>query len=238
LEQAYLLDIEQLDYADAYILQQKLQKLRSDNSIPDTLILLEHPPVITTGRSGGREHLKVLPEKLLRQGIPIYETDRGGSVTFHGLGQVVAYPIFNLRISDGDLLLFLRMLEEVVIKLLKIYGLKGERFPPYTGVWVNGKKIAAIGVSCRNSVTMHGLALNVNTDLSYFSLINPCGISGYDVTSMAECLGGNVSIEMLRNRLSFLFAIVFKLFFTRLPDQFAAGYIPVRAIHTGEKKAL
>lgn len=228
MKPAYLINLAQIPYSEALAVQKMLQKMRLKELIPDTLFIVEHSPVITIGRAGGWNHLKATPEDIYRKGIAILESDRGGSVTFHGPGQLVAYPIFNLSLCNGDLLQYLRLLENVVIQLLERYSIRARRFPPHTGVWVDDKKIAAIGVSCRQSVTMHGLALNVDIDLDYFSLMNPCGIIDYGVTSMAEKLNYNFSKNQVRTELGELFSAIFNLSFCKMSlemiDQLSAGF--------------
>ncbi len=228
MKPAYLVNIELTPYSEALAYQKSLQRMRIEKLIPDTLIILEHTPVITIGRSGGWHHLKATPEDISRKDIAIFESDRGGSVTFHGPGQLVAYPIFNLSLCNGDLLHYLRLLEEVIIQLLERYSISGRRFPPHTGVWVDDTKIAAIGVSCRQSVSMHGLALNVDIDLNYFSLINPCGIIDYGITSMVEETDCELNKDQIRTELEDLFSTVFNLTFCDMPsemiDQLLAGF--------------
>jgi lipoate-protein ligase B len=155
----------------------------------DLLLLVEHPPVVTLGRSAKEQHL-VVPRPLLAQrGVELFEVERGGDVTFHGLGQLVGYPIVDLRRHKQDLHWYLRQLEEALIRALAQYAITAERNPGYTGVWTQGRKIASIGVHARNWVTWHGFALNVTTDLSYFDLIVPCGIQQVTMTSMDRELG-------------------------------------------------
>lgn len=179
------------------------------------LLLLEHYPVITNGRFAEDNNF-VLPVSLIEQrGIEVYRTDRGGDLTYHGPGQLVAYPILSLREFKLGARAYIHSLEEVLIKTLHAYGIDAHSDPGYPGVWVKGKgegtraKIASIGVSVKNGVTSHGCALNVSTDLSYFSLIVPCGIPEVNITSMENVLGEKVDIDSIADTFSRLFAQVF-----------------------------
>jgi lipoate-protein ligase B len=177
-------------YLETWELQRSLASQRAADEIPDTLLLLEHPPTYTIGRSGGHDHLLVSPETLLERGATLVEVDRGGDITYHGPGQLVGYPILQIKNHGRDLHQYLRMLEQVLIDVLATYGLAGRRFPGYTGVWVAAEKIAAIGIRVNaRGVTSHGFALNVNTHLADFAAIVPCGISDYGVTSLERLLG-------------------------------------------------
>ena len=210
---AVILNQQPLEYDEAYRYQAQLHQLRAEGKIDDTLLLLEHKPVYTIGRDGGWHHIKVPLESLARQGIQVVETDRGGSITFHGPGQLVCYPIFNMDLVEGDLHLFLRKLEEVVIGILDLFNVQAERFKPYPGVWVGPGKIAAVGVSCRSSVSLHGTALNINPSLKYFDWIEPCGITGYGVTTLSRELGVEVKMSQLWKPAVEKFAEVFYLNF-------------------------
>ena len=176
-------------YAEGWELQRKLVGLRKRDEIPDTLVLLEHPPVYTVGRAAkDASNLGVGEEYLRSLGAEVFWSDRGGDATFHGPGQLVVYPI--LRLKQPDTHKYLRDLEELIILVLSDYDLHAGRHPAYTGVWVGGKKIAAIGVKFSSGrITSHGFALNVTTDLSWFDRITPCGIREYGVTSLARELG-------------------------------------------------
>lgn len=179
-----------LEYNVAWELQRNLARQRSAGAIDDTLLLLQHPPTYTLGRSTRAEHLLVAPSTLIREGVALVESDRGGDITYHGPGQVVGYPILKLWRYGGDLLRYLRMLEETLIVALSAYGVSARRVAGLTGVWVGEEKIAAIGVKLTASgVTLHGFALNVSTDLRAFSRIVPCGIADRGVTSLERLLG-------------------------------------------------
>lgn len=180
-------------YAGIWALQRALVAARQAGSVPDTLILLEHAPVVTIGRSGRRSNLVVSPDALAARGIEVLDIERGGDVTYHGPGQMVGYPIVDLRALNEDVVRFMRVLEASVIATLELFGITASRERGFPGVWVDGAKICAVGVAVRRRVTMHGFALNVNTDLDAFSVINPCGL-GRPVTSMARVLGHSVDL--------------------------------------------
>lgn len=174
-------------YTEALELQREVARRRIDGTIPeDVLLLVEHPPVITLGRSSKQRHLMASPELLRARGVELFEVERGGDVTFHGPGQLVGYPVVNLKRHRQDLHWYLRQLEEVLIGALATHGLTGARSEGQTGVWVENRKIASIGVHARDWVTWHGFALNVATDLAYFDMIVPCGIQDVVMTSMAR----------------------------------------------------
>ncbi|MFL5497910.1 MAG: lipoyl(octanoyl) transferase LipB [Gemmatimonadaceae bacterium] len=202
-----------MGYGEALELQRSIARDRISGTIPqDVLLLLEHPPVVTLGRGAKEKHLVASPEFLQSKGVELFEVERGGDVTFHGPGQLVGYPIIDLKRHRQDLHWYLRTIEQALINTLEDYGIPGERNTAYTGVWTRGKKIASIGVHARDWVTWHGFALNVTTDLSYFDLIIPCGIDGVVMTSVARELGAeDISIQDLRDRISAKFAEAFDL---------------------------
>lgn len=186
----------------------KRSNRKTDNPQPthNYLLWVEHPPVFTLGKSGKMEHLLVDKEALAEKGIEFYQTNRGGDITFHGPGQLVVYPIFDLDNFFTDIHKYLRFLEEAVIETLKEYGLNGSRSQGETGVWLEvgtpfARKICAMGVRASRWVTMHGLAFNINTDLSYFDHIVPCGIQGKGVTSLSKELGREISLEEVKEKL-------------------------------------
>jgi lipoyl(octanoyl) transferase len=179
-------------YDEAVALQERVHRARREGRIPDILLLLQHPPVITLGRGAHAEHLLASPVRLEQQGIQVRETARGGDVTYHGPGQLVGYPIIDLKERGRDVHRYLRDVEEALIRALETFSLPGERIPGLTGVWVGAEKIAAIGVGVRQWVTWHGFALNVSTNLDAFSLIVPCGIRDRGVTSLERLLGRTV----------------------------------------------
>ena len=202
-----------LGYGEALELQRNIARDRISGAIPhDVLLFLEHPPVVTLGRGTKQKHLVASPEFLQSKGVELFEVERGGDVTFHGPGQLVGYPIIDLKRHRQDLHWYLRTIEAALINTLADYGIKAERKAPYTGVWTQGKKIASIGVHARDWVTWHGFALNVTTDLSYFDLIIPCGIDGVVMTSIARELGSEeISQQDVRDRVTAKFAEAFDL---------------------------
>jgi lipoyl(octanoyl) transferase len=201
-------ELGRIGYGAALELQRELVEKRKRGLIPDQFLLLEHPHVITLGRNGRLEHLLASPEVLERAGIEFFHTDRGGDITYHGPGQVVGYPILDLRGWRKDVVAYVRGLEQVIIEALAEFGLRGEREPGRTGVWIQGRKIAAIGVHVSRWVTSHGFAFNVSTDLSYFRYIVPCGLTA-PVTSMAE-LGVPADLERVHAALVRAFSRVFE----------------------------
>lgn len=210
-----------VDYATGLRRQQKLVELRKDGRVGDVLLLLEHTPVITLGRNAESAHVLASPERLAERGVEVFECDRGGDVTFHGPGQLVGYPIFDLRGFAAErgvgktlgAVEFVRRLEEVLIRTCADFRIAAERVAGLTGVWTaeaaRQAKIAAIGVHISRGVTSHGFALNVRTDLSFFDLIIPCGITAKPVTSMAEELGSPVALEEVAHSVSRNFGAVF-----------------------------
>jgi lipoyl(octanoyl) transferase len=200
-------ELGRLDYAAALELQQRLVAERKQGAICDQLLLLEHPHVITMGRNGHMENLLASGEILDRAGIAFYPTDRGGDVTYHGPGQLVGYPVLDLREWKRDVGAYVRGIEQTIIGTLGDYGIAAGRIPKLTGVWVGERKIAAIGVHISRWVTSHGFALNVSTDLAYFQYIVPCGLTR-PVTSMAQ-LGVRASLEEVGQRLAVHFGRIF-----------------------------
>ena len=196
-------------YGRALELQHKLRQAREEGEIPDVLLLLQHPPVFTIGRFRGEEDLIATPEKLQQAGIAVFHTNRGGSITYHGPGQLVGYPIINLKDNGPGVREYIWMLEEVIISLLLSLGIQGERVGQYRGVWVGERKICSIGVHVSRYVTMHGFALNVNTNLQHFDYINPCGIRGNVMTSLAKLLGHPIEVEDVTGALVDSFSAVF-----------------------------
>jgi lipoyl(octanoyl) transferase len=207
-----ILPLGTVDYATGLRLQQKLVQLRKDGLVGDVLLLLEHAPVITLGRNAKAANVVASPEQLAKRGVEVCECDRGGDVTFHGPGQLVGYPIFDLRgftSTDGKrktlgVVEFVRRLEEVLIRTCADFRIPAERVAGLTGAWTsNGDgKIAAIGVHISRSVTSHGFALNVNVNLDYFNLIVPCGITSKPVTSMAKQLGQELLLQEVAHSVS------------------------------------
>ena len=201
-----------VSYTEALELQRTLARDRISGVIPqDVLLLVEHPPVVTLGRSSKGKHLLASPELLASRGVELFEVERGGDVTFHGPGQLVGYPIMDLKRHRQDLHWYLRQLERSLIDVLGQYGISAEQNKGLTGVWTGGRKIASIGVHARDWVTWHGFALNVTTDLSYFDLIVPCGIDGVQMTSMARELTAAPDAEAVSHTVADIFASSFEL---------------------------
>ena len=196
-----------IEYGRAFEWQQQLVARRKAGEIPDQLILLEHPHTITLGRNGSLQNLLASDEVLARTGIAFHPTDRGGDITYHGPGQIVGYPILDLREWKRDVVGYVRAVEQVLIDTLDDFGIQAGRIPKCTGVWVDGRKVAAIGVHISRWITSHGFALNVSTDMSYFQYIVPCGLTK-PVTSMAQ-LGVNAPWQEVAERLAAHFGRVF-----------------------------
>lgn len=200
-------------YGDALVLQRELVERRKAGGIPDQLLLLQHPPVITLGvkTRNDRSHVLANEQALSTRGVEVFESGRGGDVTFHGPGQIVGYPILDLRPGRSDVHRYVRDLEEVLIRTLHTFGVTADRTPGLTGVWVGRDKVAAIGVRIARWVTSHGFALNVNTDLSHFDLIVPCGIPDRGVTSLQRLVGQTVELDRVEDRIVAAFAEVFNV---------------------------
>ncbi|MDR3589227.1 MAG: lipoyl(octanoyl) transferase LipB [Negativicutes bacterium] len=195
-------------YCDAWELQREIAAARRRGEGPDTLILLEHEHVYTMGRAGSETNVKVSEQYLSALGIRVIEVDRGGDVTYHGPGQLIGYPILDLREYGRDVHRYCWLLEEVVMKTLAEYGIAGFREDELTGVWTKAGKIASIGIGVRGWISLHGFALNVKPDMRYFDLINPCGITGRAMVSMQD-LGVEVSLAEVEGKLSKQFSAVF-----------------------------
>jgi lipoate-protein ligase B len=198
-----------IDYEEAYGLQKRVWAEKAEGREEDVMLLLEHTPTLTMGKSGNLENLLVDKEALVGEGISLYFTDRGGDITYHGPGQLIAYPIVDLRRRRKDIHRYVHELEEAVIGTLADFSIAGERDEKHVGVWVGTDKICAIGVRVHRWITMHGLALNVSPDLGPFSFITPCGIVERGVTSMAKLLGCAPPMEEVTSSLISHFAGVF-----------------------------
>jgi lipoate-protein ligase B len=205
------IDLGLIDYKECLALQQKLVRLRAEGRIGDTLLLLEHPPVITMGTSGGEDAFLVSKERVESEGVSIYQTDRGGNATYHGPGELVGYPILDLRDHDKDVHLLLRNLEQVIVECLADYGIEGEIVPGFTGVWVGGEKICSIGIAVRRWISYHGFAFNVTPNFKHWSLIHPCGLVDKKVTSLGRLLGTKVDIQEVKEKAAAKFAKVFDM---------------------------
>jgi len=183
-----------VDYAEAHRLQKELQSKRIAGEIGDTVLLLEHPPVLTMGRSAKKQHVLAPREVLEARGIAVHEVGRGGDVTYHGPGQLVAYPIIDLKPDRKDVRKYVSSLEETMIRSSADFDLTARRVEGFNGAWIGERKVGAVGVRISRWVTMHGLALNVNSDLTHFDLIVPCGIQDKGVTSLSAELGRRVCV--------------------------------------------
>lgn len=197
------------DYREALRWQERLSEARRAGLIGDTLLLLEHPPIFTFGRQGGRENLLLPEPELKTRGIDMADVNRGGNVTFHGPGQLVGYPVLDLGDHVPDVHWYLGMLEEVLIRAAGEYGVAAVRRPGLTGVWVGGDKLASIGVALRGWVTTHGFAINVANDLRCFEMINPCGLKNTAMTSLSLLLGRPVEVAGVADKVKSHFAVVF-----------------------------
>ncbi len=190
-----------IPYAEAWELQRNIFEKRKEGKLSDVLLLLEHPHTYTLGKVAKREHLLLTDEQLVEREISVFDIDRGGDITYHGPGQIVGYPIISLNEWNKDSHKYLRMLEQTLIDVLGEYEIIAGRKEQLTGAWVKERKIAAIGIKISSWITMHGFALNVNTDLELFNGIVPCGIRDKDVTSMSLETGGVVSIQKVKDSL-------------------------------------
>lgn len=204
MKSCFIVDVRLIGYAEAWALQKRLVTARKNGAIEDVLLLCEHPHVITLGRNGKREHLLASEQVLRQKGVEFHSSDRGGDITYHGPGQLVGYPILNLAAIRKDVVWYVRMLEETMIRATAEFGISAERVTGKTGIWVRDtndsnaaslieEKLGAIGVHISRWVTSHGFAYNVSTDLRYFDLIVPCGITGRKATSLEKILGRAVT---------------------------------------------
>jgi lipoyl(octanoyl) transferase len=202
-------DLGLIDYKKAWDLQNEIYNKRLHNEVNDTLLLLEHPHTYTLGKVAAKENLLSNDDQLKQLGISVYEIDRGGDITYHGPGQIVGYPIINLSEWNEDTHKYLRGLEEVLMQTCSEYGLESERNSKFTGVWLKDRKIAAIGIKVSRWITMHGFAFNVNTNLSYFDGIIPCGIKDKEVTSLSRELGKNIDLNEVKKVITEKFKEIF-----------------------------
>ena len=214
----WVTDLGLRPYSEIWSLQEDLVALRQRESVPDLLLLVEHEPVFTLGKGGRQDHILISSEEMARRGISAHRVDRGGDVTFHGPGQMVAYPILDLSFHGKDVHLYCRKLEEAGLRILSDYGLIGRRVPGFTGVWVGEDKIMAIGVGVKRWISYHGLAFNVNTDLDCFRFIHPCGIKDRGVTSLARLLQREIPMEEVKETLLHHFASLFETSIARIRE--------------------
>jgi lipoyl(octanoyl) transferase len=230
-----LRNLHLVTYENGLRLQQKLVELRQAESIPDQLLLLEHPPVITLGRGGDVRNLLAPATRLAAERVRFYETTRGGDITYHGPGQLVGYPIIHLGEGKRDVRKYVTNLEEVLIRTVAEFGITAERSEGKRGIWVGNEKIAAVGVRIARWVTSHGFALNVNTNLDHFRLITPCGLHGSGVTSIAHQVGRDIDLEQVRDVVIAKFAEVFERDVVPLSESIRLVKI---IVHDGERILL
>ncbi len=210
------MDLGRLDYKKAWDIQLRVHELRVKDEIPDTLIFVEHPHVITLGRFGKPENLLTPIEELKRRGVSFYRVERGGDITYHGPGQLVGYPIFSIKNGYPGIRAFIERMEDALIYALRTFGIEAEKKEGYIGVWLGEEKLAAIGVAVKRWITFHGFALNVNTDLDYFKLIRPCGLIDKGVTSIEERLKKRVNMDEAKERVKEGFEKIFNLAFSEV----------------------
>lgn len=211
-------------YGQALTIQRRLHRLRRDGQIPDLLLSLEHPPVITVGRLGRPEHILAPPRVLAKLGVEVHWVERGGDVTYHGPGQLILYPIFDLRGHGRDLRRFIASLEEAMLRVARAFGVEAHRHPGFPGIWQGLKKLGSVGVHVRGWVTMHGLALNVDLKPNLFSLIVPCGLHGVEAASLADFASRPVSLEEASRLLLEAFSQVFEVELTPLDAEVLARW--------------
>lgn len=225
-KKVYVTDLGAKDYKETWDFQEEVfnsiidiknknREKENKDITPNYLLFVEHPNVYTLGKSGKYSHLLISEEELAQKNATFYKIDRGGDITYHGPGQIVGYPILDLDNFFTDIHKYLRFLEEVIIKTLADYGIKGERSPGETGVWIDvgtpfARKICAMGVRASRWVTMHGFAFNINADLSYFNYIIPCGIVDKSVTSLNQELGKNIPLQEVKEKIKFHFSNIFE----------------------------
>lgn len=209
-------DLETMDYEACLELQRAIHGARAQGLLPDTLLLVEHPHVLTFGRRAREENVLVSGSALLQQGVGCVHVERGGDVTYHGPGQLLAYPIFALQKCGIGVLDFVEKLESVMIHVLRDWGITGERNERNRGVWVGGRKIGFVGIAVQKGISLHGLALNITPDLDFFQMIHPCGLKEVQITSMADLLEGEVSPADIKPRVVFHFQEIFDLTLERL----------------------
>jgi lipoyl(octanoyl) transferase len=238
------ISLGRVEYEDGLALQALFGKARAQGLVEDTLLLLEHPPVITLGRAAKPENVILPVEQRERLGVEVVETNRGGDVTYHGPGQIVGYPIFDLAPDRKDVRKYVRSVEEVILRALAQFGISAGRIPKWTGVWIgeedspDARKIAAIGVHLSRWLTSHGFALNVNTDLTHFGWIIPCGIREAGVTSMAQELGSPLPIAEVEDALSRAFGEVFEAELAPAPRAMETISVSVVRTNHGEPEVL
>jgi lipoyl(octanoyl) transferase len=211
LPSALLLDLGLSDYTETYELQQELAAKRKSGELNSDLFLItEHPATFTLGRRGGRDNLMVSEDFLKEKNIPLVHIERGGDITFHGEGQLVIYPIYDLRKGGVTVAAYVALLEEVMLQLAQKRGVTACRDPRNNGIWVGDKKLGSVGIAIRHGISFHGLAINVNVSLEPFSWVNPCGLTGVSMTTLAKELDENILLETVKKDLVFTLGSVFK----------------------------
>lgn len=218
-KECFVVYLGRIAYAKALALQLQLCRAKKENFAPDVLLLLEHPHTITLGRNANQGHLLVGKGELDARGVQLFDTDRGGDITYHGPGQLVGYPVMQLEKGERDVHRYMFDLEESLIRLLALYDIGADRCKGMTGVWSKGRKIASMGVHIARWITRHGFALNINTDLSFFQLIVPCGLVDKQMTSMKEMLGTHLQLQEVAERYAAGYAEVFHRHLTRISEE-------------------
>jgi lipoate-protein ligase B len=213
---AIVIDLARQDFDECWTLQHRLHRARKEEILPDCLLLVEHPHVLTIGRGGKKENILVSETLLCERGIPCLSIERGGDVIYHGPGQLVGYPIFALKREGIGIIDFVWRLEEVMIQILKDYGIIGQRSERNRGVWVGKDKVGFVGIALRSGISLHGFALNVNPDLSFFELIQPCGLKGVKATSMKALLRKEIDLEEVKKSAVTHFQEIFNISMQRM----------------------
>jgi len=219
LSRAFFHDLGVMDYQKVYEFQLELvDKRKTGVIVSDIFLLTEHPAVFTLGRRGGRENLIVSEEFLRKNGVPVVHVERGGDITYHGMGQVVVYPIIALKAAGISISDYIYRLEEVMLCLSADFGVSAARDERNHGIWVGDSKLGSVGIAIRHGIAFHGLALNVNTDLEAFGWINPCGLAGVAMTSLARELKKELPMDMVKKRLNGYLQAVFQREFYPMPQ--------------------
>jgi len=206
-----ILDLGFISYSKAYKIQKDILEKRKKGVTPDTLIIAEHPSVFTIGRTGSYENLLVDSDVLKHKKVKVHEVDRGGDITYHGPGQIVLYPIINIKDYALDIRKYIRNLERVIIEFLSEFGIEGRRVVGSSGVWAKDKKIGFLGIGVSKWIAFHGISININTDLSFFSMIRSCGIKGIEVTSLARILDRKIRLDESKKTIITKFNSVFRM---------------------------
>jgi lipoate-protein ligase B len=209
MEKLFILDLGRMGYREAWDLQKAIHQKRVEDRIPDTLILVEHDPVVTMGKSGKEKNLLLSVKMLKDKGVDFFNIERGGDVTYHGPGQLVGYPIFNIRKGLAGIKPFIGRIEDAIILTLKDFGVAAYKREKMIGVWTDAGKICSIGVAVQRWVSFHGFALNLSTDLNFFNLIVPCGLPGVKMTSLKEILKRGIALDEVKNGIRKHFGALF-----------------------------